>query len=182
MIRNQVSNLYPSAKVDTVNLVDFQCNANWVYTQNHAEPRGSITYHHISSHIVTYHHISSHIITWSPDFQATTTGKPIGSQAEPHTASSWQPQHDHHEGNVGNVLAETRVDPGWPVLTQDDPCWPRRIHGKLRTFENPRVKSTNQLTSWVHSCRSPQGVHSIQHTKVYKDNMKGTCQRLTLLC
>ena len=171
MIRNQVSNFHPGAKVDLTQST--WSSSNIKLEGLHSKPwcwRGTTKTHPSSRHI--HHHISSHIITSSPDFQATTTGKPIGSQAEPHTASSWQPQHDHHEGNVGNVLAETRVDPGWP----------RHIHGKLRTFENPRVKSTNQLTSWVHSCRSPQGVHSIQHTKVYKDNMKGTCQRLTLLC
>ena len=138
MIRNQVSNLYPSAKVDTVNLVDFQCNANWrVYTQNHGaeEALQKHLHHHISSHIITSIITS---FTSSPDFQATTTGKPVSSQAEPHTAWSWQPPHDHHEGNVGSGQK--------PVLTQDGPCWPWHIHGKLRTIENP-VKSTYIMSS-----------------------------------
>ena len=164
--RNPVSNVSSQCKnrLDTVNLVDFQCNANWVYTQNHAEPRGSITYHHISSHIITYHHViprfpgNDH---WKAHRQPSRAAHCI------ELAATTRPSRGQHGQRLGR-------NPCWPRMTRVDPGTFMASWERLKT-------QLNQLTSWVLSCRSPQGVHSIQMYTAYKDNMKGACQRLTLL-
>ena len=60
MIEKSVSNVHPSAKVDTVNLVDFHCKTGGstlkTMLKRHYK-NTSIKYDHMSSHIITYHHV-----------------------------------------------------------------------------------------------------------------------------
>ena len=157
MIRNQVSNFHPGAKVDLTQST--WSSSNIKLEGLHSKPwcwRGT-----------TKTHPSSNIIKSSSDFRQ----RPLESRR--HLV---KPSRTLHRAGSHNTTITRATSGQKPVLTQDDPG------PFMASWEHLKTQELNQLTSWVHSCRSPQGVHSIQHTKVYKDNMKGTCQRLTLLC
>ena len=111
--RNPVSNLHPSAKVDTVNLVDFQCNANWrVYTQNHGseEALQKHIHHHVTS-IIKYHQVI-------PRFPG------VNDHWKAHRHLVKPSRTLHRAGSHNTTITRATWATSWqkPVLTQDDPC------------------------------------------------------------
>ena len=150
MIEKSVSNVHPSAKVDLTQST--WSTSNVKLEGLHSKPwcwRGT-TKTHPSSHIITYHHIHHHVIHVIPRFPGND-----------HWKARWQSSRAAHCMELAATTRPSRGQRGLWAETRVDPGWPRHIHGKLRTFENPRVKSTYIMSS----LRSPQGVHRIQHTK-----------------
>ena len=168
MIEKSVSNVHPSAQRDLT-------QSTWS-TSSVTQIGGStvktmvLKRHYKNTSIITYHHISSHPSSRHSRHPPISRQRPLESLSAVKPSRTLHGAGSHHT----TITRATWATSGQkPVLTQDDPGTFMASWERLKT-------QLNQLT-WVHSCRSPQGVHSIQMYTAYKDNMKGACQRLTLL-